>query len=131
MIQNIALFFRKFLPISILIFCLSTKAAPEHESLPLPVLEPMAQSEKTKLNPKKAPPKTFLFDFDNKELSAIIDEFAAKRGANIIMLLYALPLNQKLTCKLGKMSLDEAEQYLKTFLEFAGYEVPDSIGRLL
>ncbi len=115
-------------------FCLPVNAAPEDEALPLPVLEPVTQPEKreqtplaaalapTKTESKKGASKTFLFDFENKELSAVIDEFAAKRGVNIIMP-YAIPLNQKLTCKLGKMSLDEAEQYLKTFLEFAGYSL--------
>jgi general secretion pathway protein D len=75
-----------------------------------------------KKNKKNKKQKLINFDFENEDLSAIINKFAALENINIILPYGANAIDQKITFKLDKkITLQEAERYLDTFLDLAGY----------
>jgi Type II secretory pathway, component PulD len=92
--------------------------------------------EQLKLTPTKlatpAPQAQELidFNFDNKELASIINDFAARQKINIIFPQGPDALTQKITFKLAyKIPFAQAEQFLNTFLEMSGYsKVPSANG---
>lgn len=66
--------------------------------------------------------KKIKFNFENEDLTKIINRFAAKKGINIILPQGALAITTKVTFKQpGKIQLSEAEKYLNLFLDLAGY----------
>lgn len=88
---------------------------------PLPQLKdiPEIPQKRVRKNKKK---KLISFDFENEDLSTIINKFAALENINIIQPQGANAINQKITFKLDKkITLEEAERYLDTFLDLAGY----------
>lgn len=83
------------------------------------VAEPSKEEVKT---PKKEKQILVKFDFENEDLVNIINKFAALRHINIILPYGTQAINQKVTFRLGKkIPLAEAERYLDTFLDIAGY----------
>lgn len=61
-------------------------------------------------------------DFDNEDLTSIINQYAEKRGINIILPQGPLAITQKVTFRLPeKVSLSVAGNYIRTFVELAGY----------
>lgn len=88
---------------------------------PLPQLKELEEPviKRTKKLKKK---KLISFDFENEDLSAVVNKFAALGNINIIQPQGANAINQKITFKLDKkITLEEAERYLDTFLDLAGY----------
>jgi Type II secretory pathway, component PulD len=62
------------------------------------------------------------FDFDNEDLITVINRFAEKQQVNVILPQGINTLNQKITFHLPhKITLEQAERYLSTFLDLAGY----------
>lgn len=71
---------------------------------------------------KKYKKELIRFDFENEDLVNVINKFAALQNTNIILPYGAQAINQKITFHLGKkISLEEAERFLDTFLDIAGY----------
>jgi len=95
--------------------------AQETDELPIPTLENMSMLP-TKQPSKNAKKKLIAFDFENEDLTKIIDELARLQKTNIILPYGANTINQKITFKLGrKITLEEADRYVDTFLDLAGY----------
>jgi general secretion pathway protein D len=77
-------------------------------------------SSETPLNSQKE--LRIRIDFENEDLTNIIDLYAEKTGKNIILPQGPLALNQKVTFSLPeKVPLKTAENYIRTFVELAGY----------
>lgn len=81
------------------------------------------KKEEEKVFSKKKDKRTLVrFDFENEDLVNVINKFAALQNSNIILPYGAQAITQKITFRLGKkISLAEAERYLDTFLDIAGY----------
>lgn len=95
----------------------------QEESTPS-VLSTIPSTAKESLQKKSSKKKKQLirFNFENEDLVNIINMIAAKRKENIILPQGVNAIKNKLTFKLPyKITLDEAEQYVNTFLELAGY----------
>lgn len=96
----------------------TTPAAPvEKISVPPSVV---IKSKQKKNNEKKL----IAFDFDNEDLSKVINKFAALQNINIILPSGANTITQKVTFKLNKkIPLAQAERYFDIILDIAGYTI--------
>lgn len=71
---------------------------------------------------RKRREKRVSFNFKDESLVTILNKFASQKGINIILPQGANAINQQITFKLDKkIPLSEAENYLYTFLDLAGY----------
>ncbi len=97
------------------------EVTPELVTSEEPVEEVKKEEEKA-FTTKKDKRTLVKFDFENEDLVNVINKFAALQHSNIILPYGAQAITQKITFRLGKkISLAEAERYLDTFLDIAGY----------
>lgn len=89
---------------------------------PLPVAPAPVAYETPVRIAKRSKNKLIPFDFNNEDISTIINKLATLQHINVIMPTGAQAINQKVTFKLDKkITIEQAERYLDTFLEMAGY----------
>lgn len=108
-----------------------TVTVPEPITIPTPKQEPELKKKPIEIaeiktipskKQKKILKKLVNFSFNNEDLVKIINEFAALQNSNIILPTGANAINQKVTLKNDKkITLGEAERYLDTILDIAGY----------
>lgn len=71
---------------------------------------------------EQKPDKLISFNFENEDLTTVINLIAAKKGINIMLPQGAAAINQKVTIKFPKkILLSTAETYLNYLLDMAGY----------
>ena len=72
------------------------------------------------------------FNFDQVDLSSIVKKFAKKRGLNVMLPQGTAALGQKITFRQkDRVTLEKAEEYIRLFLETAGYTMYDKGGMLV
>jgi general secretion pathway protein D len=72
------------------------------------------------------------FNFDQVDLSSIVKKFAKKRGLNVMLPQGTAALGQKVTFRQkDRVTLEKAEEYIRLFLETAGYTMYDKGGMLV
>jgi len=72
------------------------------------------------------------FNFDQVDLSSIVKKFAKKRGLNVMLPQGTAALGQKVTFRQkDRVTLERAEEYIRLFLETAGYTMYDKGGMLV
>lgn len=92
---------------------------------------PIIHLEEKKESPKKTSPikkqkkeKRISFDFNDEDLTKIINLYAAKKGINIVLPQGENAIKTKITLdQKKKITLDEAEKYLYSLLDIVGYGV--------
>ena len=102
---------------SLIILCLYAPILIAEEASALPAV----QETPVSIN-KRSKNKLIPFNFENENLTTIINKLAGLQHMNVIMPTGAQTINQKVTFKLDKkITIEQAERYLDTFLEMAGY----------
>lgn len=112
--------------------------APGPIPTPAPAPAPLIQAAAQDIIPFETKPTTIIktkqqkqnakklvnFDFDNEDLTKVINKFAELQNINIILPSGANAITQKVTFKLNKkIPLAQAERYFDTMLDIAGYSI--------
>lgn len=112
--------------------------APASAPTPAPAPAPLIQAAAQDIIPLETKPTTVIktkqqkqnakklvnFDFENEDLTKVINKFAELQNINIILPSGANAITQKVTFKLNKkIPLAQAERYFDTMLDIAGYSI--------